>query len=173
MTYLILSCFFSKPGIERIYPGCSYVNLVYWPTTYWPFTLTIVPFPFFAISWGLSTGMAPVALIKGPRKVLLHEIAAAMKLIDLLTFAIKSYDNKINYSPINELIIVITIYYDWTGGWNVLFTNYCYISEEQFHRVNGKQLQWVVCERCGHFAINVISILLCFVIKDKDIFYLS
>ncbi len=77
--------------------------------------------------------MAPVAFIKGPRKVLRHDIAAAIKLIDLLTLAIKSYDNKIKYSSINELIIMITIYDDWTSGRNVLFTNYGYISEEQLH----------------------------------------
>lgn len=41
----------------------------------------MIPEPFFDTSWGLYTGIAPVPWIIGPKNGLLHDTAAAIKLI--------------------------------------------------------------------------------------------
>jgi hypothetical protein len=51
----------------------------------------IFPFPFAATSWGLYTGIAPVPRISAPTNGLLHDLAAAIKLIGLETALISNY----------------------------------------------------------------------------------
>jgi hypothetical protein len=72
-------------GNSRVQPFVSLVKAVPLPFTTFPFTSMILPYPLTAKSCGLSTGMAPVPRIIGPIKVRLHDLAAAMKLIGLLT----------------------------------------------------------------------------------------
>lgn len=84
MTTSILVGSSSKPPLVNL------VKAVFSPLMTLSLILTIFPSPLKAISCGLSTGIAPVPLITEPRKGRRQDLAAAIKLIGLLSTVIRS-----------------------------------------------------------------------------------
>jgi hypothetical protein len=96
--------------IESVDPTAILVNFVFKPIILLSIILIIFPIPFYVTSWGLYTGIAPVPLINGPITGLLHDTAAAIKLMGLLTMAISSLNSDLNYHSVYELVIMVSIY---------------------------------------------------------------